>query len=111
MASCSIRGLRRGLREWEPLHQTLEHAQIADRGEDQILVADVALCAKQLDRFEHVVEIVGRFAHAHEYHLAPCASFAREHPLGDDLGAAELAQQTVAATHAEDTPHGTTNLR
>ena len=72
---------------------------------------DVALRAKQLDRFQHVVEIVRRFAHAHEHHLAHRAAFAREHHLGDDLGAAELAQQAVAAAHAEDTPHGTTHLR
>jgi hypothetical protein len=54
---------------------------------------------------------VGRFAHAHEYHLAHRAAFAREHHLGDDLGAAELAQQAVAAAHAEHTAHGTTHLR
>ena len=74
-------------------------------------MADIALRAQQLNRFQHVVEIVGRFAHAHEHHLAHGAAFAREHHLGHDLGAAELAQQAVAAAHAEHTSHGTTHLR
>jgi hypothetical protein len=54
---------------------------------------------------------MSRFAHAHEHHLAHRAALACEHRLGDDLGAAKLALQTVAAAHAEHTPHSTTHLR
>ena len=74
-------------------------------------MSDVALRAQHFNRLQHVIEIVRRFAHAHEHHLAHRAAFAREHHLGDDLGAAELAQQAVAAAHAKHTAHGTTHLR
>jgi hypothetical protein len=56
--------------------QPLEDAAVADGGEDQVLVADVAQRAEQLDRLEHVVQVVGRLAHAHEHHL-----FHRPQPL------------------------------
>ena len=64
-----------------PARQPLEHAPVADRREHEVLVPDVALGAEQLDRVEHVVEIVRRLAHAHEHHLAtPGAASARARP-------------------------------
>ena len=51
--------------------------------------------AEQLDRLEHVVEVVRRLAHAHEHDLPHRRRRARERDLRDDLGAAELAQQAA----------------
>ena len=42
-----------------------------------------------------VVEVVGRLAHAHEYHFLHGTLAPADH-LGDDLGAAHLTQQAVA---------------
>ena len=50
-------------------------------------------------------------AHAHEHHAPHRTPRPRQRHLGDDLGAAELAQQPVAAGHAEDTAHGAAHLR
>ena len=44
--------------------QRLRHARVAHRREHQVLVADAALGAEQIDGFEHVLEIVRRLAHA-----------------------------------------------
>jgi hypothetical protein len=76
----------------------------------RFLVADAPVGAQQLDRLEHVVEIVGRFAHAHEHHPLDRAQGAGQRHLGDELGAAELAQQAVAAGHAEQAADGATDL-
>lgn len=65
-------------------------------------MADGAGRAEQLDRREDVVHVVGRLAHAHEDDLLHHPAGPGERHLGDDLGAAELAQQAVAARHAED---------
>ena len=50
------------------------------------------ITAAQIDRLEHVFQVVCRLAHAHENHLAYSLQPTRQHHLGDDLGAAELAQ-------------------
>ena len=63
---------------------------------------DAAGGAEQVDGFEHVVEVVRRFAHAHEDDPLHRPAGAGQHHLGDDLGAGELAQQAVAPGHAED---------
>jgi hypothetical protein len=44
---------------------------------------------------------VRRLAHAHEHHLADLAPGAGQGHLSNDLGAAELAQQTAPPGHAE----------
>ena len=90
--------------------QSLEHAAIADGGEHQALVADAARRAEQLDGIEHVVHVVRRLAHAHEDHLGHLAPRPGQHHLGDDLGAAELAQQAAAPGHAERAADGATDL-
>ncbi len=61
-------GFTRGVR------QALEHARVAHRREHQVLVADAAFRAEQLDGLEHVVEVVRGLAHAHEHHLASPAA-------------------------------------
>ena len=76
----------------------------------QVLVRDGALGAEQLDGLDHRVEVVRRLAHAHEHHLVHPAQPARERDLGDDLGAAELAQQAVLAGHAEHAAHRAAEL-
>ncbi|ODV17136.1 MAG: hypothetical protein ABT25_30115 [Variovorax sp. SCN 67-20] len=93
------------------LQQPIEHARIAHGGEHQVLVAHIAHGAEQFDGFQHVVEVVRRFAHAHEHHLAHRPAHARERHLGNDLGAAHLPQQAVAARHAELAPDGAADLR
>jgi hypothetical protein len=93
------------------LRQPLEHARVADRREHQVLVADAALRAEQLDGLEHVVEVVRRLAHAHEHDLLHGAPRARQRHLRDDLGAADLAQQAVAAGHAEHAADRAADLR
>ena len=91
--------------------QALERAAVAHGGEDQVLVADAAGGAEQFDGFEHVVQVVRRLAHAHEHDFFHRLPLAREHHLGDDLGAAELAQQAALAGHAESAAHRTADLR
>jgi hypothetical protein len=54
---------------------------------------------------------VGGLAHAHEHHLLHRAPAARERHLGDDLGAAQLAQQTIAPGHAEHAADRAAHLR
>ena len=90
--------------------QALEHATIADGGEHQVLVRDIRRSAEQIDRFEHVVDIVRRLAHAHEGDLLHRAAGTGQHHLGDDLGTTELAQQAIAAGHAEAATHRTADL-
>jgi len=74
-------------------------------------VADAAQRAQQLDGLHHVVEVVGRLAHAHEHHLLHHPPAARQRHLGHDLGAAHLAQQAFAPGHAEQAAHRTAHLR
>ena len=93
-----------------PSRQALEHAAIADGGEHQALVADAARRAEQFDGVEHVVHVVRRLAHAHEDHLGHLAPRPGQHHLGDDLGAAELAQQAAAPGHAERAGYGAADL-
>jgi hypothetical protein len=81
--------------------QALEDAAIAHRRQHQLLVADAAAGAEEVDRLEHGIEVVRRLAHAHEDHLGHRAQAARERDLGDDLGAAELALEAAQAGHAE----------
>ncbi len=90
--------------------QALEHAQVADGGEHQVLVADAAVGAEQVDGLQHVVEVVRRLAHAHEHHLLHRPETAGEGDLGDDLGAADLAQQAALAGHAEHAAHRAADL-
>ena len=73
-------------------------------------MADAALDAEQLDRRQHVVEVVCRLAHAHEDDLAHRAPHARQHHLRDDFGAAELAQQPALAGLAEHATDGAAEL-
>jgi hypothetical protein len=58
-----------------------------------------------------VVQIVRRFAHAHEHHFLHRANTAGEHHLRHDLQAAHLTNQAALARHAEAAPHGTAYLR
>ena len=109
-------GVRRMQRERQrrldtTLRQPLEHAPIANRREHQVIVADRAFGAEQLDRIKHVIEVVRRLAHAHEDDFLHGTTAARQHHLRDDLGTADLAQQSVAAGHAEQAPNGATDLR
>ncbi len=100
-----------GQRRLDPLlRQALEHAHVADGGEHQILVADAAVRAEQVDGFEHVVEIVCGLAHAHEYHLLYRAEASGEGDLGNNLGTAQLTQQSALAGHAEHTANGAADL-
>jgi hypothetical protein len=98
------RGLHRSER------QALERAQVAHRGEHQVLVADAARGAEQLDRVEHVVEVVRGLAHAHEHHLVDRAPRARQRHLRHDLGAAELAREPALARLAEHAAHRAAHL-
>ena len=90
--------------------QRLEHARVAHRREHQVLVADAALGAEQIDGFEHVLEIVRRLAHAHENHLLHRAHAPRQHHLGQDLHAGDLPDQAALAGHAEATAHRAADL-
>jgi hypothetical protein len=92
------------------LRQALEDAAVADGGKHQVLVADAAGGAEQVDGLEHVVHVVRRLAHAHEHHLAHLAPAPRQHHLGDDLGTAELAQQAAAPGHAKTAADGAADL-
>jgi hypothetical protein len=91
--------------------QALEDARIADRREHEILVADAAGRAEQVDRVEHVVEVVRGLAHAHEHDLLHGAPRPRERHLRDDLGAADVALQALPTGHAEHAADGATDLR
>ena len=90
--------------------QALKHSAVAHGREHQILVPDVAGSAQQLDRLDHVVEVVRGLAHAHEHHLLDRPQRARQRHLGDDLGAAHLAQQPALAGHAKHASHRAANL-
>ena len=65
------------------------------------LYPDAAQRTEQLDGFKHVVEIVRRLTHAHEHHLTHRTAPTCQNHLGDDFGAAQLAQQARASGHAE----------
>ena len=91
--------------------QPLEHPRIADGGEDQVLVADAAGRAEQVDGLEHGVEVVRRLAHAHEHHLVHAAARTGQRHLGDDLGTAQLAQQPALPGHAEPAADRAAHLR
>ena len=91
--------------------QPLEDPGIAHGREHQTLVADAAERAKQVDRLEHIVEVVGRLAHAHEDHLAHRLTSAGSDHLRHDFGAADLSQQALAAGHAEHATHRAAHLR
>ena len=82
--------------------QALEHAAVPHGGEHEILVPQAADRPEQLDRLEHIVEVVCRLAHPHEHHLAHRPEAASQHDLGQDLGAAKLPYQALAPRHAED---------
>jgi len=84
-----------------PERQALEHARVAHGREHQVLVADGAGRAEEVDRLHHVVEVVRGLAHAHEHHLLDQPLAPRQHHLRHDLGAADLAQQALAPGHAE----------
>ncbi len=71
---------------------------------------DGAEGTEEFDGLEHGVEIVGRFAHAHEEDPGHRPEAARQGHLGDDLGAADLAPEPVATCHAEGTAHGAADL-
>ncbi len=62
--------------------QPLEHPGIADGGKHQVLVADAARRAEQVDRLEHGVQVVRRLAHAHEHHLVHAARARAPAPPG-----------------------------
>ncbi|MCY1543727.1 hypothetical protein D9M68_795560 [compost metagenome] len=64
-------------------------------------MADIACGAEQVDGFEHVVEVVRRFTHAHEDDFLHRAQTPRQHDLGEDFHARDLADQTALASHAE----------
>ncbi|MCY1236921.1 hypothetical protein D9M72_495970 [compost metagenome] len=83
------------------LRQGFEHAQVAHGGEHQILVADIAFGAEQVDGFEHVVEVVRGFTHAHEHDFLHRAQTPRQHDLGEDFHARDLADQAALAGHTE----------
>jgi hypothetical protein len=75
--------------------QALEDAASPTVEQHELLVADAAAGAEQLDRLEHGVEVVRRLAHAHEDDLRHRRAGARERDLRDDLGAAELALEAA----------------
>jgi hypothetical protein len=72
------------------LRQHRKGPLIAHGGEHQVLVADAACGAQQLDRFHHRLQVVRGLAHAHEHHLGDSAQRARQRHLRHDLGAAHL---------------------
>ena len=90
--------------------QPVEDPRVADRREDQVLVPDPALRAQQRDCFEHVVEVVGRLAHAHELDFLHRAQRSAEHHLRQDFGATQMTFEPFPARHAEDAPHRATDL-
>ncbi len=67
--------------------------------------------SQHIDCFQHVVQIVCRFAHTHEHDFAYFAAFARQHHLRHDLRAVELTNQTIATAHAEHATHSAPHLR
>lgn len=90
--------------------QAREDARVADAGEHQILVADAAQGAEDFDGFEHVVQVVGGLAHAHEHDPLHRAAGPGQDHLGQYLAAFELAQQAALAGHAEGAAHGAAEL-
>ena len=92
------------------LRQALEDPAVADGREHQLLVADAAAGAEQVDRFEHGLEVVRRLAHAHEDDLGHRSQAPRERDLGDDLRAAQLPLEAADAGHAEDAADGAADL-
>ncbi|MNT05883.1 hypothetical protein D3C72_1405270 [compost metagenome] len=64
-------------------------------------MADIAFGAEQVDGFEHVVEVVRRFTHAHEDDLLHRAQTPRQHDLSEDFHARDLADQAALAGHTE----------
>ena len=92
------------------LRQPFEHPHIAHRREHQVLVGDIAFGSQQRDRVHDIVQIMGRLAHAHEHDLLDGAQGARQHHLSDDFATADLAQQAVAARHAELAADGAPHL-
>jgi hypothetical protein len=96
---------------FDPLcRQALEHPRVANGGKHQVALADTAFGAEQVDRLQHVIQVVRRFAHAHEDHFLHRAKAPRQSHLGDDLGGAQLAQQAALAGHAEHAAHRATDL-
>jgi len=91
--------------------QTLEHAWITYGGKHQALVPDIALSAQKVDGFEHVVQVVGGLAHAHEDNLAYRSTPPRQRHLGHDLGTLDLAQQALSTGHAEGAADRASDLR
>ena len=74
-------------------------------------MADAANGAEQVNRVEHVIKIVRRFAHAHENDTLDRTFATRKYDLRDDFGAADLAQQAIAAGHAKNTADRAADLR
>jgi hypothetical protein len=93
------------------LRQALEHPRVTHGAEHQILVADVAAGAQQMDGFQHRIQVVRGLTHAHEHDLVDRPQAARQRHLGHDLGAAQLALQAAGAGHAEHAAHGAADLR
>ena len=69
------------------------------------------MLAEQRDGVEHVVEIVGGLAHAHEHDAAHALPRTGERDLRHDLAARELAREAVAARHAEHAADRAADLR
>lgn len=73
-------------------------------------MTDAARGTEQVDGFQYIFQVVRRFAHAHDNHPFNRPSGTGEHDLGNDLGAIDLAQQAIAASHAENAADGTADL-
>lgn len=90
--------------------QGIEDTRVAHGGKHQVLVADIALGTEQVNGLEHVFEVVRRLSHAHEDHFLHRAQASRQHHLGQDFHARDLAYQAALACHAEAATDGTANL-
>ena len=90
--------------------QALKDPGIPHRREDQVLVPDIALRAQQINRLQHIVQIVRRLAHAHENHFVNGPQSARQRHLGKDFTTAQLTQEPPLTRHAKLATHGTTDL-
>ena len=77
----------------------------------RFFVARSPSVAEQRDGVEHVVEVVRRFAHAHEHDAPHALPRPRERDLRHDLAAREVAREAVAAGHAEHAADGAADLR
>ena len=91
--------------------QAIEEPVVAHGRDHDVLVRESAHVAEELHRLADGVEVVARFAHAHQDDLPDVAA----HPPGlavlrDDLGARELAHEATLARHAEDAPDGAAHL-